>query len=326
MGFALCLRILFAPCGYRRAYCGRESARVLASLFGSSPSGVRHLSRVCSSVWGPVGVAHPFHPSLLLDGVLVRLCGGPCWRSLAMSWVCPPPFLCIGLVCRSRSQCRPSHAVSLLMVSVLCERKLLRRGVSPCVGFCRSPWGSRWLHLYRLTPVLVGLRNFAVRQLVLRSVFHTFPVRRSACIHGDHFVSFTDLFVSQPKQSLRVVLFGHLQWWVTGLTLGPPPCTSRTLSIALTYGPDSQILKHPAIDIVVVALSSSLEVAMTPCFCGALGGLSVLVGSLTSPSPGRMLGPSWRGHLTWRVTRLTSGPTPRTSRTLSIALTAGQDS
>ena len=46
--------VLFMPCGCRRAYCGphcgRESARVLASLLGSSPSGVRHLSRVCSSV------------------------------------------------------------------------------------------------------------------------------------------------------------------------------------------------------------------------------------------------------------------------------------
>ena len=81
LGFGLCLKILFAPCGCRRAYCGprcgRESARVLASLIGSSPSGVRHLSRACSSVWGPVGVAHPFHPSLLLGEVLVRLCGGP---------------------------------------------------------------------------------------------------------------------------------------------------------------------------------------------------------------------------------------------------------
>ena len=45
---------------------------------------------------------------------------------------------------------------------------------------------------------------------------------------------------------------------------------------------------------VAVAMSSSLAIAMTPCYCGALGGLSVLVGSLTSPSPGRMLGPSCR--------------------------------
>ena len=45
--------------------------------------------------------------------------------------------------------------------------------------------------------------------------------------------------------------------------------------------PEASIDRHS----VAVALSSSLAVAMTPCFCGALGGLSVLVGSLTSPSP-----------------------------------------
>ena len=54
LGIGLCLMFLFAPCGCRRAYCGphcgREYARVLASLVGCSPSGVRHLSRVCSSV------------------------------------------------------------------------------------------------------------------------------------------------------------------------------------------------------------------------------------------------------------------------------------
>ena len=44
-----------------------------------------------------------------------------------------------------------------------------------------------------------------------RSVFHTFPARRSACIHGDHFVRLTDLYVSQPQQSHRVVLFGLLK-------------------------------------------------------------------------------------------------------------------
>ena len=58
--------------------CGCVSARVLPSLLGPSPSGVCHLSRVCSSVGGPVGVAHSFHPSLLLGGGLVRFCGGLC--------------------------------------------------------------------------------------------------------------------------------------------------------------------------------------------------------------------------------------------------------
>ena len=45
LGFGRCLIFLFAPCGCRRAYCGphcgSESARVLASLFGTSPSGVQ---------------------------------------------------------------------------------------------------------------------------------------------------------------------------------------------------------------------------------------------------------------------------------------------
>ena len=49
---------------------------------------------------------------------------------------------------------------------------------------------------------------------------------------------------------------------------------------------------------VAVALSSSLTVALTPCNWGALGGLYVLVGSLTYPSPGRMFGPSCCGRLT----------------------------
>ena len=44
------------------------------------------------------------------------------------------------------------------------------------------------------------------------------PARRSACIHGDKFVSLTGLCVSQPQHSHRVVLLGHLKCRVTGLT------------------------------------------------------------------------------------------------------------
>ena len=176
LGFGLYLGILLAPCGFRRAYCGphcgRESERVLASLLGSSPSGVRHLSRVLFLSLGLSRSRSPI-PSL-----------APSWWSPCplMRWAflplygyvlsVPSAFLCIGLICRSRSQYRSSRAVSSLTVSVLCVRLLLRRGVSPCVGFRRSPWGSRWLHLYRLTPDLVSLRDFAIRHMELRSVLH----------------------------------------------------------------------------------------------------------------------------------------------------------
>ena len=126
LGFGLCLTILLAPWGCRHAYCGphcgSEYARVLASLLGPSPSGVRHLSRVCSSVGGPVGVTHSFHPSLVLGGVFVRLMR---WALLTLSGYIlsvPSAFS----LHRSRwsipSHCRPSHAVSLLTVSVICER------------------------------------------------------------------------------------------------------------------------------------------------------------------------------------------------------------
>ena len=126
----------------------------------------------------------------------------------------------------------------------------LAGGVSPFVGFRRSPWGLQWLHLHRLTLVLVSLRDLDVCRLELRLVFHAFPARRSACIHGDKFVSLPDLYVYQPQQSRWVMLFGHLPCRVTGLTWSSPPRTSRTPSIALTYGLDNLLRRHPAIDIV----------------------------------------------------------------------------
>ena len=144
-GFGLCLTILLATCGYRCACCdppcGCESARVLPSLLGPSPSGVCHLSRVCSSVGGPVGVAHSFHPSLLLGGGLVCFCGGLCWRSLAMSWACPQPFLCVGLVARSRRIVAPLAPCLCWRFPSLVHVSLMRWGVSPCVWFRRGPCG-----------------------------------------------------------------------------------------------------------------------------------------------------------------------------------------
>ena len=126
LGFGLCLTILLAPCGCRRTYCGphcgSESARVLASLIGPSPSGVRHLSRVCSSVGGPVGVAPSFHPSTLLGGVLVHLCGGLCLLSLSGYVLSVPSAFSLRRSRSIPSHCSPSRTVSLLTVSVIWER------------------------------------------------------------------------------------------------------------------------------------------------------------------------------------------------------------
>ena len=58
-------------------------------------------------------------------------------------------------------------------------------------------------------------------------------------------------------------------------------------------GPDASCDRHS----VALALSPSITVVMTPCYCGMLGGLHVLVGPLTYPSPGRMFEPSYIGRL-----------------------------
>ena len=81
-----------------------------------------------------------------------------------------------------------------------------------------------------------------------------------------------------------------------------PLLSSRILSFAWIYSPDSLILLHPAIDLVAVSLSPSLTYALTPGHCVPLGGLHVLVGSSTYPSLGRMLGPSSIGlWLCWKL-------------------------
>ena len=69
-------------------------------------------------------------------------------------------------------------------------------------------------------------------------------------------------------------------------------------------GPDASCYRPS----VALALSPSLTVVMTPCYCGMLGGLHVLVGSLTYPSPGRMFEPSCFGRLQCLEAGLTSRP------------------
>ena len=184
----LCLGILFAPCSFRRAYWWSSLRPRVFESSGLSP--------------GFFPFRGPTPVSRLFLSLRPRRSRSPI-PSLAPSRWSPCPLMRWALLTLSCYVLSVPSAFSLhrssLTVSVFCVWSLLRWGVSPCVGFRWSPWGSRWLHLYRLTPVLVSLRDPVVRHLELRSVFPNFPARRSACIHGDQFISLTDLYMSQPK-------------------------------------------------------------------------------------------------------------------------------
>ena len=124
---------------------------------------------------------------LPLRGSASFLCWRPCRSrslipSLVPSWWWPCPLLRWALLTLSgyvlsvpsavslRRSCwsipshyRPSCTVSLLTVSVIGVRFAFAEGRLPMcfesVGALEELW---WLHLYRLTPDLVGLRQFAV--------------------------------------------------------------------------------------------------------------------------------------------------------------------
>ena len=169
LGFGLCLGILLVPCGCRRAccgpHCGRESVRVLASLLGSYPSGVRHLSRVLFLSLGPCRSRSPIPslaPSWWSPCPLMR---GPFCSSMAMSWCA----ICFALV----SFVDPVRIVAPLTPCLRCQSQSLAcgcscRGASPlalasvgalgvCGGstvialhwtwsvsaFCRAPLGAQ---------------------------------------------------------------------------------------------------------------------------------------------------------------------------------------
>ena len=218
----LSLRFLFAPCSCRRAYWWSSLRPRVFESSGLSPG--------FFPFWGPAPV------SRLFLSLRPRRSRSPI-PSLAPSWWSPCPLMRWALLTLScyvlgvpfafsllRSRLSILFAMSPLSCRVFADdiRPLravaLAGGISPCVGFRWSPWGSRWLHLYRLTPVLVSLRDRDVRHLELRSVFPTFPARRSACIHGDKFISLPDLYVSQPQHPRWVILFGHLTCQVPGLS------------------------------------------------------------------------------------------------------------
>ena len=127
----------------------------------------------------------------------------PCpilWRAL-MTLSCyvlrvPSASLCISLVCRSRSHCRPSHAVSSLTVSILCTWSLLRLGHLPMRWVPSEPLG------FAVTPpispsTVPGQSPRSWRPPLGAQV---------GVFNGDRLLCFPDLCMSQPKMSRGVVL------------------------------------------------------------------------------------------------------------------------
>ena len=188
--------------------------------------------------------------------------------SLTPSWWWPCPLLRWALLTLSGYVLSVPSAVFFASVSLIdpvALSPLLHRVFADgfwhwcafrlCGGASPHAFGSigalgvlRWLHLYRLNwtwLVSAGLPCGFGAQVGVSY----FPVRHSARLHGDHFVSFPDSCVSLPHIYHRGQFLGRLTRRVTGWTLCPPR-SSRFLSFAWPYSPDSLILMHPAIDIV----------------------------------------------------------------------------
>ena len=125
--------------------------------------------------------------------------------SLAPSWWCPCPlmrwalltlsdfvlsvpsaFLCVGLVGRSRRIVAP-------LMQCLCWRFSSFVSGSSCRGASPHTLGSAGAHgvsggsTYIAFHRTWSVSSFCRAPMELRSVFHTFPERRSASIHGDYF-------------------------------------------------------------------------------------------------------------------------------------------
>ena len=249
-----------------------------------------------------------------------------CWRpcrsrslipSLAPSWWRPCPLLGWALLtfsgyvlsvpsavslrryrCSIPSHCRPSCTVSLLTVSVIGALFAFvgGGGVSPGIWSRRGPWGVA------VAPPISPYTGpgwsppICRVPLELRFVFYVLlcdilPVLM-AIIWS---VSLT------PACPLRVIPIRGCSLDTCGASDWLDLLSSSSLfqdSVICAdlwsrqSGPDASCDRHS----VALALSPSLTVVLTPCYCGTLGGLHVLVGSLNYPSPGRMFEPSCFGR------------------------------
>ena len=206
-------------------------------------------------------------------------------------WLCPERALrrfCASVSLFDPAHCRPSCTVFLLTVSVIGARFAFAGGVPPGVWSRRGPWGvavAPPISLYTgpgWSPPICRV------PLELRSVFYVL-----LCDIPPVFMAIIWSVSLTPVCPLRVIP-------IRGCSLDTCEASDwlDLLSSSSLFqdsvicadlrsrqsGPDASCDRHS----VALALSPSLTVVMTPCYCGTLGGLHVLVGSLTSPSPGRM--------------------------------------
>ena len=173
LGFGHYLIFLFAPCGCRRTYCGphcgSESARVLVSLIGSSPSGVcTCLAFVPQFEAMSESLTHSIPHSFYVESLYASAVGLLTLSGYVLS--VPSAFYL------RRSRLSIPFALSPLFADGI----RLLRAVALAEGhlpMCRVP--SEPLGLAVVPPVSPYTGpgqspQFAVRPLELRSVFHTF--------------------------------------------------------------------------------------------------------------------------------------------------------
>ena len=197
------VRLLFPPCG-----C--ESARVLPSLLGPSPSGVCEFFLAFVPLLEAMSesLTHSFPRSFLVVALYASAVG-----FADALWLCPERALrrlfASGFLVRSRRIVAPLAPCLSRRFPSLVRVSLMRRGFSLGVGSVGALGELRWLHLYRLTPDLYGLLLFA-GCLGCSGQCFLFTVRHSARIHGDHLVSFTDSCVSLARRPRMGLFLGHL--------------------------------------------------------------------------------------------------------------------
>ena len=132
---------------------------------------------------------------------------------------------------------------------------------------------SRWLHLYRCTPDLVGLCHFCRVPLLLRSMFSVLlcdiPPVFMAIIWSVSLTPACPLRVT-PIRGCSLDTCVACDWLVL---LSSSSLFQDSVICADLWsrqsGPDASCDRHT----VALALSPSIQVVMTPCYCGMLGGL-----------------------------------------------------